>query len=334
MIWSFAGIWNQSLDDKAERPLIKRDRIWATELGGAYVDRWLKMNAVKPSNPPNPRSMRKFEAGNIWESIIAFVLTRAGILQDSQEYIKVQLPGMLEVSGKLDFTAGGKPDYDKAKALISKEFEWLPEFVLRATWNIVDNLSKQYPNGLESIILECKSSSSFMFDNYEARMKADPKHELQLFHYLFGKKMPEGHVVYVCKDDARLCEIPIRNPSYLEDVYKADIKAMTECFKSPERPPNEPLIVWKDNFLKFAVNWKVEYSNYLTMLYGYKTPAEFNDSVSPTVERWNRVLGRIKDEKPLTDNNKEALSEITQSGFDIEVIKKQIEESKKPKEAK
>lgn len=326
MQWSLWEIWNKSLDeDKQERPLIKRDHIWATELGGSYIDRFLKMNGVAYSNKPNSRSLRKFEAGNIWESIIKFVLIRAGILQSSQEHVSYQYPDALKVTGKLDFIAGGHPTYDLE--IIEREFQWLPPFISRAALNIVNTLEEKFPEGLGSVILEVKSCSSFMFENYERFKEPDPKHALQDFHYLKAKSMPEGHVVYVCKDDARLLELEVQNPSDLEEIYYKDIMTMTDFIRSNTRPPLEDSIVWKDNFKKFAVNWKVEYSNYLTMLYGFKTPDSFHEVYDSKVERWNRVLTRVKNNEKMTDNNKEALDEIVKEGFDLEKIKKIITET-------
>ena len=155
MSWSLSKIWNDSLEEsRPQRLLEPREKIWASELGGSLVDRYLKMTAVAPSNPPNPRSLRKFEAGNIWESIIGYVLRRAGILLDKQGWVTYQYNGLLPVSGKLDFVAGGRPDYQKAIESIEREFNWLPEFISRATKNIVENLRAQYPDGLDEIILE------------------------------------------------------------------------------------------------------------------------------------------------------------------------------------
>lgn len=324
MTWSFWRIWNQSLEQREERILKPRDRIWATEIGGAFVDRYLKMKGVQPSNPPNARSLRKFEAGNIWESIVGYVLSRAGILKKRGEWLKYQYPGLLPVAGKLDFIAGGEPDYDEAFMLIQKEFDWLPEFISRATQTIVQRLKEQYPNGLAEIILEIKSCSSFMFELYEKKNEASPHHKFQNFHYLKAKDYREGHIVYVCKDDARIIEIGVLNPSALEGDYRKDIEIMTSYYNSNTQPPLEKPIVFNKWFTKFSANWKVEYSQYLTYLYGLKDQKEFDDRYKPVVERWNRVLERIAEGKDMTDNNKAAIGEMEREGFNIEEIKKYI----------
>src|SRR3990167_4800651 len=321
MKWSFYRIWNESLEEgREEKSLIPRQKIWASELGGSMIDRFLKMTAVSVSNPPNPRSLRKFEAGNIWEAIIGYVLKRAGILMNKQVWITYQYPELLPVTGKLDFEAGGQPDYDKAISVINREFDLLPPFISKATAKIVERLKTQYPDGLTNIILEIKSCSSFMFEKYIADDKADIKHKLQLFHYLKCKSMEEGHIVYINKDDARLLEVAIFNPSKIEDIYKKDIEDITNYIKNNKRPPLQKPIVFDEEWKTFSANWKVGYSNYLTFLYELKDQAEFDAKYKPIVERWNRVLGRVLENKEMTDNNKEAIEEIKQEGFDIEKI--------------
>lgn len=326
MRWSFYDIWNESLQEgKPNKPLEIRNKIWASEMGGAYIDRFLKMTAIPMTNPPNPRSLRKFEAGNIWECIVGYVLKRAGILQSRQDWIQYKYEGLLPVSGKLDYIAGGNPDYDKAIFTINKEFDWLPEFIGRATKNIVLRLKERFPNGLEDIILEIKSCSSFMFEKYESKNSADPKHRLQAFHYLKCKNMPEAHIVYISKDDARIVEIEIANPSSVEEEYKKDINNISNYILNNQRPPLENFIIFDKDFGTFSANFKVGYSNYLTMLYGFENQMAFDNQYKPIVERWNRVLNRVIDGKELTNNNKEAISEMEKLGFNFEEIKGKLQ---------
>ena len=47
------------------------------------------------------------------------------------------------------------------------------------------------------------------------------------------------------------------------------------------------------------------------------------DKFKPISERWNRVLERISAGKEMTDNNKEAIQEMIDYGFDFEQIKKE-----------
>ena len=325
MSWGFQNVWNQSLEEgRPERTPEPRRKIWASELGSDFVSRYLKMQGEVPSNPPNKRSLRKFEAGNIWEAIVGYVLNRAGILQARQTWVQYQYDGLLPVSGKLDFEAGGKPDYEKAAAIASKEFSWLPDFISRATVQIVKNLSEQYPGGLKNIILEIKSCSSFMFDKYERAKKPNMNHRLQTFHYLKAKDKDEAHLCYVSKDDCRLLELGVFNPSWVEAEYRNDIETITGYIEANERPPLEKFIVFDEDWGTFSANYKVGYSSYLTKLYGLKCQKDFDDIYKPMVEKWNRVLQRIIDKKEMTSNNSDAIKEMSEHGFDIEKIRPTI----------
>jgi len=307
--WSFSSIWNDSLENgKPERKLEPRDYVYASELGGAYIDRYYKMKGEAYTNPPNMRSLRKFEAGNIWEWIVQLILIRAGILIESQEHLDFQYPDLLKVSGRLDHLAGGKPDYDKALAELDN-LE-LPEIISRASRNIIGYFKEKYPQGLETLILEVKSVSSFMFESYLKTGEANLGHKLQLFHYLKSKGLPEGHIVYICKDDCRMLEMGVFNPSPIEDIYKKDIETMTKYFKNNIEPPKEELLTFDENTLKFNYNWKVGYSVYLTKIYGFKEQMEYQDMFSPVASKFNRVFKRVVDDAKMTKLNLEVIKEI------------------------
>lgn len=308
--WSIYSTWNASLETRAERPLKKRDHIWASEIGGSMIDRYLKMNAVPQTNPPNARSLRKFEAGNIFEWLLEFVLKRAGILLDSQEWVGYQYPGLLRTTGKLDFLAGGQPDWDRARTEVLSI--GLPETINRATLAIIDSLYGIYGDSvLKTIILECKSVSSFMMDRYERLGKANDNHRGQLFHYLKAKGLDEGHIVYVCKDDCRMLELGVYNPSSAEQEYKSDIERITEFINTQTEPPKEQEVLFDPEEFRFSTNWKVEYSTYLSHLYGYKEPADYRAQWDKPVSDFNRVFKRCVAEKKMTDKNLEILSRAT-----------------------
>lgn len=305
--WSFYQVWNQSLEQRKERPVTSRANLWASELGKSLVDNYLKMRGEVPTNPPNMRSLRKFEAGNIWEWVVGLVLKRAGIFLGEQKWNSFQYPNLIEVTGKIDFLAGGKPDWEKARVEI--ENLGLPEFIHRASENIIEHFKKQYPDGMKTIVLENKSTSSFMFPLYEKFNFASLNHRLQAFHYLKAENLPEAHVVYVCKDDARMVEIGVFNPSAIEDEYKGYIEKLTGYLKANEQPPLEKPIEFDEEVGRFRDNWKIKYSLYLTRLYGYKDQKEFEDQYRGKVAQFNRVLNRCCDDKKMTDKNKVIMEE-------------------------
>lgn len=290
--WTFGDLWNEALLSRESRPIQPRSRIWASELGKAPVDIFLKLKGEEPTNPPDARSLRKFEAGNIWEWIVKLVLMRAGVLRATQERVEYQYPGLLPVTGKLDHLAGGLPDYERAKEELERL--GLPDVFNRAFESIVTFLQKEYPHGLGDKVLEVKSVSSFMFDGMEKSGKSSANHRKQLFHYLKGKNMPRGDIIYICRDDCRMMQIPIINPSPVEDEYRKDIEIISGYFSRDEQPPIEKLLVFDEDLGKFSRNFNVAYSGYLTKLYGFKNQGEYEDIYRPMSERFNRVLRRGK----------------------------------------
>lgn len=314
--WTFSDIWNKALLAKESRPVEPRSRIWASELGKSPVDVFLKLKGEEPTNPPDARSMRKFEAGNIWEWIVRLILLRAGVLRDTQERIEHQYSGLLPVSGRLDFIAGGTPNYEAAREEVERLN--LPEVFNRAAEGIFAFFEKEYPNGLGDKILEIKSVSSFMFDGMERSGRSSRNHRMQLYHYLLGKQMPRGDIVYICRDDCRMMQIPIIWPSPVEDEYRHEIEVISGYFERDEMPPLEALLVFDEDLGKFSRNFNVAYSGYLTKLYGFQNQAEYEDIYRPMSERFNRVLGRAKRGDKMTEKNLAAIKEIEELGFDFE----------------
>jgi len=300
--WEFARVWNESLTARAERPPRPRDYVWASEIGGSMIDRYLRMTGVQQSNPPNDRSLRKFQAADIWEWIVAFVLKRAGILVESQEKLRFQYPGLLAAVGKLDHLAGGKPNWKRARKEVAAI--GLPEIIQTASLAIIDQLEARYGDDpIRSVVIEVKSLSSFMFERYESTQKADPRHAGQIFHYLKAKPLPEGHIVYVCRDDCRIVELPIFNPSEVEAVYRADLEQITHYCQNKIQPEKEKELLFDDVTFKFRTNWKVEYSGYLTRLYGYKAPIHYRETWDKSVASFNRTFTRCVSEARMTDLN-------------------------------
>ena len=75
-----AEVWNTALEDQEKRQVKPREKLWASELGGATIDLYLKLKGTELSNPPNARSLRKFEAGNIFETRFQTYVTALNLL--------------------------------------------------------------------------------------------------------------------------------------------------------------------------------------------------------------------------------------------------------------
>ena len=316
--WTFSRVWNDSLIS-VNNPSKARDYIYASEIGGAFIDRFLKMKGVPFTNPANDRSLRKFQAGNIWEWVVLYVLKRAGLLIETQRRIEHQYKGLLRVSGRQDFIAGGVPNYDEALKYIDEMC--LPEALDNAAKNVVSEFKKLYADTpLKHIILEVKSASSFMFEKILSQNSAEINHICQTFHYIKGTKINEGHIVYICKDDCRLFEHIITNERKYESIYKADIEKMTDYYNSDTQPPKEQMILFDEIGNRFYKNWRVEYSPYLTLIYGFETPEDFRNATASKAMNFNRVLARCLNGDKMTDKNLDVISEATKLGFDWDKI--------------
>lgn len=297
--WSLAGIWNASLDVNPPREYEPRDYIWASELGGSYYDRYWKMKGRKPTTPPNLRSRRKFEGGNLTEWIVLQILARAGVIKSSQEYI-VSTDDYTKVTGRADFTAGGD-----IKLLTERDVEDLPETFGAMAEAIIAKLKEKYPEGLKDVNIEIKSCSGMMFDRYlEAPSQL---HGLQSFHYAHNTKRPTM-LVYVSRDDFRLAEWIIlpKSQKWLK-LYNEDRITMALTLDLKRKELNkEPLLTWDGK--KFQKNWKIEYSNYLTD-YGFKRPSLYAKPAQSTALRLTNVVKRIRDGKELSKVNLKTLEE-------------------------
>lgn len=289
--WSFAGIWNAALDVNPKREYEPRDYIWASELNGSYYDRYFKMKGRTPTTPPNLRSRRKFEGGNLSEWIVKQILIRAGILTSSQEYITYA--GVLKVTGRADLRAGGE-----IKLLTADDLDDLPDTFAIMAEVMVAKLQEKYPDGLADMNLEVKSCSGMMFERY---LKAPSiMHGLQAFHYAYNTQRPTM-LVYVSRDDFRIAEWIIlpKSRKWLQ-LYKKDIEAMkiflTSTPKEIKASGKEPLLAWDGE--KFQKNWKIEYSSYLTD-YGYKRPDLYAKPAQSYALRLTNIVKKVRVGKPV-----------------------------------
>lgn len=320
--WGVSEIWNAALADREERKLEKRDYLWASELGNSPIDTFLKMNATPYSNPANERARRKFEAGNVFEWIVSLMLKRADILRDSQTRFEHQYDTLLRVSGKGDFIAGGQYDPENAKEFLKfLEDSEMPEVFIRCFSRVGEYLAKTYPEGIAEMPLEIKSVSSFAMDKLEVQRTPIARHRVQLFHYLISGKYKKGLIIYLCRDDLRMMEFAVTNPSHVEEEYKAAISVISGYVKNGMTPPKEKLIVFDEEYGKFSKNFGVEWSPYLTMLYGFEEPRAYSEIYGKKASNWNRVMKRVCEGAKMTDKNLDVLKEMEADGFYPEDIK-------------
>lgn len=321
--WNISQIWNETLDRPVARPLVPRDYIYASEIGKSLCDRYLKMYGVTPTNPPNTRSLRKFQAGDSWEFITGMMLSAAGMLKKQQIRVEVKLPKLLRVSGRLDFVVGAPADYNAAKENIRKMQEqmeligWsLPPFFFNAIDKFIDKYKGQK---LIDVIAEIKTVSSFMMEKIQKTASPMPHHVFQNFHYVYGNDagITTGKLLYVCKDDCIMEEFLVENNEELLQQYILDVKKITKAYKVGFNPKNplelmpekEPAVLFEEGVWRFAKNWNVEYSDYLTLLHGYATPEAYRMAWQYKTSSWNRVFKRCLRNDRMTDKNKEVIAD-------------------------
>jgi hypothetical protein len=326
IIWSLADPWNEAAKSE-DRPLKPREYLYASNIFDSHINTYLSMIGVEPSNPANDRSRRKFFAGHVWEYIVKQVLLVSGLYH--QEEIKIDATpfrNLLSVHGRCDFLAGGLVDKDEAWAKI-KEHN-LPDILHGIAHRAID---KWHGLDLEKKILEIKSVALYTYDYVEKRRRPIDGHAGQAYHYQRNNKEGlKADIVYVSKDTALLSQFPLPM-EHMEEAYMKDIAIKTYFYEQRNKkgftPPLDKLLDFDQSVGNFSKNLKVEYSNYLTMLYGYASPDEYRRSIQPQVLRWNNALTRYaKNEKgDLTPTGKafnmakakEVRQEIINSGYDF-----------------
>ena len=154
---------------------------------------------------------------------------------------------------------------------------------------------------------------------------AIPGHTLQAYHYQKNGQLV-ANICYICKDDMRMRQFAL-DVDRSEELYYKDIEQITHWYKKKKTPPIEPLAKFDSLMGNFSKNLGVEYSGYLTALYGFATPEDYRNSVA-FVKKWNHALSRyVKAElghttptgKPIniTPGNKDTRAEIERAGFEF-----------------
>lgn len=330
-LFALENVWNETIE-KNSKPLEPRSRIYASEIGGSMIDRYLKMKAVPYTNPPNSRSMRKFMAGDIWEWIVQTVLVRAGIEFTTQERVLLEYPGLLPISGRIDFIITGNQDF--ANIQID---ETMPEFMQNLTQSIKENFAGK---NFDKRILEIKSVGSFVFESILAQDNPKTHHMYQAFVYSKCTGTP-ADVIYVCRDDVRILQYNVNAVfDELEADVIADITEITKYHTTDTQPEKEKLVIWNENTEKFTKNWKVEYSPYLSMLYTYtpdetgvekpfERPDEYSEYATKLVAGMNRVIAKMR-KLPLIQAELDKITQLLEkTPEDKELLKKQKALTKK-----
>ncbi|MDE2021186.1 MAG: hypothetical protein KGJ13_12695, partial [Patescibacteria group bacterium] len=290
--WGIADAWSTAFAAQPARELSPRNYIYATELGKAPVEVWLRMHAVAPTNPPNDRAKMKMEAGKVVEGIVKFVFMRAGILKEHQVEANTTVEGV-EIHGRLDFIAGGKPDLAQGMEAV-KMLDMIDESLGRAGKAVIEYMVEHFPEGLPEQPFEVKSIGTFGMDAMENSRRAIKIHRYQTEHYLFTKNFQSAELSYICRDDFRMIEHAISASPESKKEYMDAVLELKPWITSETQPPNAPMLIFDTEAGKFSKNLDVSWSSYLTLIYGFKTPREYDEPYGKMATNWNRVLKRLK----------------------------------------
>ncbi len=323
--------WNAGFIEP-EREMTPRDYLWASELGNAPIDLFLRLKATPPSNPPNERSKRKMSAGVKWEFLIEQILKSAGILLESQQRCEHQYPGMLKVTGKMDFLIGGRCNEQQAFEYLNGGQLYIDHFTKQAAINIIEYYAKTYPDGFDPRPVEFKSISDYAMDEMEKSEKPIERNVMQLFHYLISNDYSVGTLSYMNRNDCRMMEFPVMRSAEIEERYKAKIALISKYVLADEMPLKEPLIFFDELQGKFTKNLNVSWSNYLTMLYGFQEPREYDEPYGKMAGNWNRIMQRVVSGAKMTDKNNVVLAEIEAAGYVVADITSKFKGKVEPEE--
>ena len=322
--WDFASLWGNAFSCYPERLAQKRDYIYASEIGGSFRDRYLKMFAHPYSNPFNQRAKAKMMAGRFFEDVVGLVLTGTGMLKERQQRVRVELPGCLAVSGKLDFVAGGVIDWDAAAAgaeqvkrlFMASSFE-TSDFISHMIDHILPHFKNVFgANPAREYVLEAKSVSGFVFNLIDASNKPRQNHPLQLLTYLIPKDTPKhGMLQYISREDVMMRDFLILPEAAILKQYHDDVQTMTTYYNNAGKdylknlPPLEPEVIFEEASFRFVKSNGWEYSPYLTFNSGIENIDAFKAKWDSRLSKWNRVFKRAAKNETITKANIEIIND-------------------------
>jgi hypothetical protein len=281
--WRIQDIWNELLTE--DRPITPRSYIRASEIGKPYLDRYLAMKGVQPTNPFSPRIKRVFDCGLIFEvDVVERMFKLLGILQSAQTEVKYKRDGLLEVIGHYDHKVGGQINVSQVQESLADPL--VSPWMKKRTEKLLEKLMYRYPQGMRTLIAEIKTVNSRSFWSHKNQdpetgfFKGYDHHKLQLYTYLMALQEDEGRVFYISKDDLTLFETSIYlSDQKLADLWEEDIAIMTYYYLANKEPDREPDIIFNEDKGMYEANWKIGRSNYLKLITGFETTDEWESSL-------------------------------------------------------
>lgn len=300
--FTIQSLWNELILD--DWPIKPRDYIRASEIGKPFLDRYLTMKGVPPTNPFPARVKRIFDCGLIFEDAVERIFRLLGILIDSQATVRVKRDGLLDVVGHYDQKIGGKVDISQAQEAINHSVT--PDWMKRRATKLSEELARQHPQGFETLISEIKTVNSMAFwahkniDPATGFFKGYDHHKLQILTYLLGTGEEQGRVFYISKDDLTLMEtVVMKHNKPLNEAWETDITQMTKYYKENKEPDKAPDLVWNEEKKLWGYNWEISRSTYFSLITGKKTVEAWENDLKDELKKLN-TANCLKCEKPYT----------------------------------
>ena len=293
--WTITDAWNQSLTVPSSFEPKPRNYLYASEVGGNMLEIYWRMIGMEPTNEKTDTSRRKMEAGNFYEALIVWVFKRCGLLKDTQTRVRLEVPGLLAVSGKLDLIAGCAGNWEQKIKEVEDYFNALevagfdfPFFAQskKLSLNAIRYLAEKYPQGFEDRIIEVKSINSMAFwANNRPISEPYPHHINQETFYLAhnSKGIKNGSILYVDRDTMSISEIFIGVKEEIIEKQMKWIEEMTYYYSNKIEPPVPDLIVWNPSKKKYEYNWKIGWSEFKDKMLGNET----EESIRAKVKKMN-----------------------------------------------
>jgi hypothetical protein len=268
--WNIKDFLSDLIGFSAETTPKARSEIWASDLGLPMIDRYLQMKGIPYSNPATGKDLLAFFLGKQIETGLVEMLTSCGVAYEAQDKITIKEKDCLPVVGRPDLILA-VDDWDAVLAGIDDKIVKTVDRHSNSRFDkqmelrrLMKQWQKRYPQGLKKTVFEIKSinSAAFRYHRNEGGLaNAYPHHKLQLYTYMKGLGLEEGHLVYVAKDTGWMEEVVVRPTESLKSAWLSDVRSMSEYYLHDQIPPLEPVKIDGKN------NWRVAYSRYRDYLY-------------------------------------------------------------------
>ena len=271
--WSLSYLLQDLIGTRANPVGEVRNEIWASDLGGLMLDRYLDMKGTPYSDLPDGKSLANFFLGEQIETGLKNMLETIGVAYTDNErkvYFEKDYLGVVakpdlivEISDWEEIRKKHVEQVEKAK-LLEPKYRDRELHKLEKQFEVLKKFKSRFPDGLKKTIFEIKSANTRSFKMKKTEGAAI-NHKLQLLTYLKAYSVYEGHIIYINKEYGDMQEFIVRvDDVELNKIWDEDVSKISKYIKEDVRPP----LVFD------AKDWRYKYSKYFTMLYKNLYPKE------------------------------------------------------------